>query len=313
MEMLRTIDTAGFAAPDRLPMWHELAGQFIAPLKIEVPDRDAFQARLHLASLRDIELVSPCSSPARIANGAGWDVGVLNLQLQLRGTCTNLTAGVSSKLEEGDFVLFDPAQPLELSFTQPTQSVVLRLPLAYVDARLPRMRSMVGVPVRGNSGAGALFSNFMRTAWRQLEAGELDWGEELSDVLWPLLEFAYGPARGALVPNGKRDDHRHTLFRLIDDQLCEPRLDTALLAARMGVSTRYVQLLFAESGTTPRAYIQRLRLERAAAALARADQGVSITEIAFGLGFNDLSAFCRAFQRRFGASPSGYRRMGRVN
>lgn len=311
--MLRTIDTAPLAAPDRLPMWHELAGQFIAPLHIEVPDRDAFQARLHLASLRDIELVSPCSSPARIANGAGWDVGVLNLQLQLQGSCTNIHGGVSSRLDEGDFVLFDPAQPLELSFTEPTQTVVLRLPLAYVEARLPRMRSMVGVPVRGAKGAGALFSNFMRTAWRQLEAGELDWGEELSDVLWPLLDFAYGPSRGVLAEGGKREAQLRGLFRLIDEHLCDPRLDTAYLAAQLGVTTRTVQLLFAESGTTPRAYIQRLRLERAAAALARADAGHSITEIAFEVGFNDLSAFCRAFQRRFGASPSAYRRQGRIN
>ncbi len=311
--MLRTIDTALLDAPDRLPRWHELAGQFIAPLHIEVPDRDAFQARLHLASLRDIELVSPCSSPARIANGAGWDVGVLNLQLQLQGSCTNVHGGVTSRLDEGDFVLFDPAQPLELSFAEPTQSVVLRLPLAYVEARLPQMRNMVGVPVRGARGAGALFSSFMRTAWRQLEAGELDWGEELSDVLWPLLDFAYGPARGVLTGGGRRDAQLRGLFRLIDEHLCDPQLDTAFLAANLGVTARTVQLLFAECGTTPRAYIQRLRLERAAGALARADSGHSITEIAFEVGFNDLSAFCRAFQRRFGASPTGYRRQGKVN
>lgn len=305
--MLQAIDTAGLNARDRLPYWTELSRKFIAPISIEAADHDAFEARLYRASFRDCEIVSPCSSPARICNGAGSDVGTLNLQLQHVGTSINHTAGRTSTLKEGDFLLFDPARPLELTFAEPTQTIVLRLPVAYTEARLPRLRQMAGIAVRGDRGAGALFSSFLRNAWRQLEAGENDWGDELSDVIWPLLDLAYAAHRPAERAPDKRELRRSAVFAMIEAHLCDADLDTQAIAARVGVSPRAVQMLFAEMATTPSAYIQRKRLERAAARMAREPASVTITGIAFESGFNDLSSFCRAFRRRFGMSPSDYR------
>jgi len=305
--MLQAIDTSSVAAGDRLPFWTELADKFIAPLTIEVPDDSIFEARMYRAALRDCEIISPCSSPARIFNHPGSDVGMLNLQLQHVGSSINETAGRSSILNEGDFLLFDPAQPLELTFTEPTQTIVLRLPLAYIEARMPRLRQMVGIPVRGDSGAGALFSKFLRTAWSQLEAGENDWGDTMSDVIWPLLDLAYSSIRPSEQDLNRRDLRRRAVLDLIETHLCDTELDTHRIADRVGVSARYIQLLFAEMASTPSAYIQRRRLERAASRLDKEGGDVTITGIAYDVGFNDLSSFCRAFRRRFGMSPSDYR------
>lgn len=305
--MLQAIDTSSVAARDRLPFWTELADRFIAPLTIEVPDDSAFEARMYRATLRDCEIISPCSSPARIYNGAGNDVGMLNLQLQHVGRSINDTGGRTSVLNEGDFLLFDPAQPLELTFTEPTQTIVLRLPVAYIEARMPRLRQMVGIPIRGDSGAGALFSRFLRAAWAQIETSENDWGDAMSDVIWPLLDLAYSPIRPTEPENGRRDQRRRAVLDLIDAHLCDARLDTHQIADRVGVSARSVQLLFAEMATTPSAYIQQRRLDRAASRLDKEGADGTITGIAFDVGFNDLSSFCRAFRRRFGMSPSDYR------
>lgn len=305
--MVQAIDTSAVAARDRLPFWTELADRFIAPLKIEVPDDHTFEARMYRAALRECDIISPCSSPARIYNAPGVDVGAFNLQLQHVGRSVNHTGGRTSVLNEGDFLLFDPSQPLELTFTEPTQTIVLRLPVAYVEARMPRLRQMVGVPVRGDSGAGALFSRFLRAAWCQLESGAQDWGDTMSDVVWPLLDLAYSPLRPTALDASRRDLRRRAVLDLIEAHLCEAELDTQRIAARVGVSARYVQLLFAGMATTPSAYIQRRRLERAAARLDREGNESTITGIAFDVGFNDLSSFCRAFRRRFGMSPSDYR------
>ncbi|HZV18369.1 MAG TPA: helix-turn-helix domain-containing protein [Sphingobium sp.] len=305
--MLQAIDTNSVAARDRLPFWTELADRFIAPLTIEVPDHSTFEARMYRATLRDCEIISPCSSPARIYNGAGNDVGMLNLQLQHVGRSINETGGRTSLLNEGDFLLFDPAQPLELTFTEPTQTIVLRLPVAYIEARMPRLRQMVGVPIRGDSGAGALFSRFLRAAWAQIETGENDWGDAMSDVIWPLLDLAYSPISGSEPEAGRRDQRRRAVLEFIEAHLCDAGLDTHQIASHVGVSARYVQLLFAEMGTTPSAYIQQCRLDHAASRLDKERDDATITGIAFDAGFNDLSSFCRAFRRRFGMSPSDYR------
>ena len=107
-------------------------------------------------------------------------------------------------------------------------------------------------------------------------------------------------------PN-RRDERRRALFEAVEVDLTDPDLDVHRLARRLGVSARYVQMLFAEMGTTPRAFIQNRRLELAARRLEREGGDVTVTDVAYDVGFNDLSSFCRAFRRRFEMSPRNYR------
>jgi AraC-like DNA-binding protein len=53
----------------------------------------------------------------------------------------------------------------------------------------------------------------------------------------------------------------------------------------------------------------RSRLRHAAGLLA--DDGRSITQVAFDVGFGDLSNFVRTFHRAAGASPGAFRRAAR--
>ena len=69
---------------------------------------------------------------------------------------------------------------------------------------------------------------------------------------------------------------------------------------------RTVQSIFAGMGTTPSAYILSRRLDRAAERLI-ADPSLSITVVAFELGFNDCSYFARCFRQRYGMAPTTYR------
>jgi AraC family transcriptional regulator len=62
-------------------------------------------------------------------------------------------------------------------------------------------------------------------------------------------------------------------------------------------------------GETPKRYTLRLRLERSAARLAGGDDPV--LAIAAAEGFASHEVFTRAFRRRFGCSPSGYREASR--
>jgi AraC family transcriptional regulator len=59
-------------------------------------------------------------------------------------------------------------------------------------------------------------------------------------------------------------------------------------------------------GVTPHQYLVRSRLRRAARLLAEDDR--PITDVAFDVGFGDLSNFVRTFHRAAGVSPRGFRR-----
>ena len=304
--MIETLSTSHLAAADRLPFWNEVAARMVAPIQVAAAEPGRFQAHIQRRRCRELELLSLTSSPAHIGSTRDLDTaGVLNLQLQLRGRSTNMSGGRSCVLDEGDFTLFDPTQPLSLMFEEPTQVVVVRLPLASAEDRLPRLRRMAGIRVSGHEGPGAVVSAFLRNAWCELERDACDWAETLDDVIWPLLEMAYAGERNAAPEPCRRDERRRALFDTIEAHLVDPALDAKRIARVLGVSARYVQMLFAEMATTPSAFIQRRRLELAARRLAAG--GAAITDVAFDVGFNDLSSFCRAFRRRYDVSPRDYR------
>lgn len=90
---------------------------------------------------------------------------------------------------------------------------------------------------------------------------------------------------------------------LVEAHLHDPDFGPEALAAAASLS--YHQLYRAlrdELGTTPSRFIRTVRVE-CAAALLRQGEG-NVTEIAYGVGFESLSYFRRAFRERFGTSPS---------
>jgi AraC-like DNA-binding protein len=77
-------------------------------------------------------------------------------------------------------------------------------------------------------------------------------------------------------------------------------------AAEVGLSPFHFLRLFAGVlGVTPHQYLVRSRLRHAARLLA--DDERSITDIAFDVGFGDLSNFVRTFHRAAGVSPRRFR------
>jgi AraC-like DNA-binding protein len=76
------------------------------------------------------------------------------------------------------------------------------------------------------------------------------------------------------------------------------------VAARHRLSTRYVRMLFESEGTSFSEFVRDERLKQARRMLlSRNAAGLLISEIAYAVGFNDLSYFNRTFRRRFGVSP----------
>jgi len=88
---------------------------------------------------------------------------------------------------------------------------------------------------------------------------------------------------------------------------CHAPLSLADLAADAGLSPFHFLRVFRRvTGTTPHQYVLGARLRRAARLLLATSRPV--TEIAYEVGFEDLSNFIRTFHRAVGASPSAFRK-----
>ncbi len=99
----------------------------------------------------------------------------------------------------------------------------------------------------------------------------------------------------------------HAIKADILNSLGAQDLNLAALAARHGVTPRYVQLLFEDNGQTFSQFVLHERLTWVERMLRDPQQTRPIGAIALDAGFGDLSHFNRAFRRRYGETPSDVR------
>jgi AraC family transcriptional regulator len=99
---------------------------------------------------------------------------------------------------------------------------------------------------------------------------------------------------------------RRKAVAYIEERLAEP-ISLAALAQLVGLSACYFCRAFRQSfGMPPQRYQLAQRVERAKALLAK--HAASVTDVGLTVGYNDASAFCTAFRRLTGLTPSAYRR-----
>ncbi|HEV2955931.1 MAG TPA: AraC family transcriptional regulator [Xanthobacteraceae bacterium] len=138
--------------------------------------------------------------------------------------------------------------------------------------------------------------------------GRSDIGVEEAALLFVtrLVEIVTGEKRAA-PPVRARDRRRAVEAALRIEATCDQPIDLARAAKDAGLSPFHFLRVFAHVlGVTPHQYLVRSRLRRAARLLAEGAR--PITDVAFDVGFGDLSNFVRTFRRAAGVSPRRFRR-----
>ena len=103
-----------------------------------------------------------------------------------------------------------------------------------------------------------------------------------------------------------QDNITHKIKAVIIDQLPCGNVTEASVARALYMSSRTLQRHLQRKDTTYTTLLNEIRQDLAEQYLT--EQDISLTEIAFLLGFSESSAFSRAFKRWVGVSPSEYRK-----
>ena len=104
-----------------------------------------------------------------------------------------------------------------------------------------------------------------------------------------------------------RDRRRAVETALWMDAHSHQTIDLHDAAKETGLSSFHFLRLFTHAlGVTPHQYLVRSRLRHAARLLA--DEERAITDVAYDVGFADLSNFVRTFRRAAGVSPRAFRK-----
>ncbi|MCA1469517.1 helix-turn-helix domain-containing protein [Bradyrhizobium sp. IC3195] len=137
--------------------------------------------------------------------------------------------------------------------------------------------------------------------------GNSDLGlDEIGQILaGRFVDAVSGKARKPATPTA-RDRRRAVEAALWIDDNSHAELDLEQAAKQAGLSPfHFLRLFSAVLGVTPHQYLVRSRLRHAARLLA--DDDIAATDIAYDVGFGDLSNFVRTFHRAAGVSPTKFR------
>lgn len=281
----------------RLTYWNDVALNTFGEIAIDAVGAP-FEAQLQRRRLGELTLAQVTSTAARVhggpssRSGDGWF-----LLFNERGTGRFIQRGREALVGPGELTALRAGESFRIEMSQQHRCIVLRLPGE------PRNIDLDGHVAKRHAGEEALLlSAFMRRlATTDSESSQLSFVRLALDV----AAFAW-PTRAGHTECRSMSHWRQRAFALVERRADEADLDGRVIARELGVSQRFVYLIFASAGHTPSGYVLERRLERAARSL-REHPDLSVTAVAVSAGFSDLSHFCRRFRERFGVSASRYR------
>jgi AraC-like DNA-binding protein len=303
------IRTDDWPEHEREAMFREVHGR--EGIRVEPRPDEPLRIDATLIKFPDLALLWGRRSPLRSEFADGDDRLIFNLG----GPAIAMQFGRELVLGRGDAVALSGSDRGALTTMRTGRIATLEFPRGGLLPLLKHPRHRCAHRIPQDSPALYLLRGYLRAAQASGGIGTGDLPPMAIAHIYDLAAMAVGAGRQAEnVANG-RGVRAARLQAIKDDVLAQIEHEMSLdaIAARHRVSPRYVRMLFASEGTTLTEFVREERLKRARSMLLSTRFAARrIGEIAYAVGFNDLSYFNRSFRRRFGQSPSEVRAIGRV-
>ncbi|MFO1400688.1 MAG: AraC family transcriptional regulator [Steroidobacteraceae bacterium] len=317
----QTFSTSDVPPAVRLDRWVGFGCETLVHMSVDPADRASFRASITRVPVGPLGIAWMHTTPATariLARGPGaWAAPSRDVHLlvvQGRGSSRISLRGRSpTVLHYGDMILRDAFVPWTTETLEPTFLVMVKLPTGELRRRVGDPAELSGQLFSARSAPVRLAASIILSVQQLLEDEPgAEVGESVADIVLDALAMARSGAAGtagAATAGPQVPARRREACDFIARHLADPSLTVGRIAAGVGLSTRQVQRLFLEIGTTPRRYLLERRLDAAARMLRRPGSGEpeAITDIAFEVGFNDAAYFSRAFARRYGRPPRAFR------
>jgi AraC-like DNA-binding protein len=314
--MVNVVPIRAMPAGERFDYFAAAVSDTFCPMSCEIPraDRGCFEADLAWRRLDALSLTVIGSTTLDVARRRS-DISRVSeawylVKFQLEGEARVRQREREAHLRPGDFVICSTAEPYTLSFPARYREAVLAIPQERLRERVRHPEDWLGQRMAADTPVNGLLSQFvcsLSDRLHQLEPAVTQRVEaNVLDLLVTALQFGTG---GRASTDDLAGQHLCRARDYIHRHLADPNLSPQQIAHAEGISTRYLHMLFRRlQGESVSRYIQMKRLEACRRALERVDnRGLSVTDIAFGWGFNDSSHFHRLFKAVYGQTPKAWR------
>lgn len=294
--------------------WRQTVASRLLPLTIDTDDVDGFHATIQGITVNGIRLFNITATRHRLERTRRLAQGnadpFYSISLQLKGTSTIEQNGNTATLQPNDFAVYDSTFPYRRTFPDDSQTLVVMFPQQLINLPPRALAEIAGLGISGQNGLGAIVAHFLVGVADNLEAFQSSLGLSMAHSLVELVSAAFSEKLGVVVPH-RSDAHLELTMRIRDyiiSQLSDPELGLDQIASAHFISTRHLQVLFREQGTTVSTWMRERRLEMCRRDLADPlGQAESIRAVAERWGFYNPAHFSRIFKDAYAYSPRDYR------
>lgn len=298
------------AARDRAEVWHDSCAQTFVGVDVRAVPDEPIGGRVRAYDLGDLVVGEIDASGQGMARTQQLidraDEQYLLLTLQTRGTGRVAQGDRRTLLRPGECAILESHRPFELNFDAAFDVWVFGFPRHLVRLAEHERRRLAAQSVNCRTGLAGVASRALQDL--ALHSEELG-GEPPGSVLSMANDLVVTLFREHLSKSSELGGAMHATVPLrvkhyIDQRLADPALGPDEVAAAFGISTRYLHRLFESEHETVAQYIRDRRLERCRLQLLDPRfSGHTISTLAYGCGFGDLSGFNRAFKSKYGMTP----------
>ena len=307
--------TESLAQEKRYAAWRDAICDVYDHVDVKADDPANYEGFIREVQFGSVALTDVLLSDQHISRRASHlsklDKDCYYVQLIQTGNINVLQAGVTLPTNAGTGALFCASEPYDLQCLGKVRSYYLELPRKDFASRFAKDRVPISTTMSTGRGLGRIATEFCATL--ASHGASLDssvrarLGEELMDVL--ALAFDSAQQEEPLAEQVVQRARLRSVKAWLEEHLCDPNLTLEAIAKANAISLRYLHALFRLDGTSVSSWIWNRRLERSFDMLSRSDnQALSLSEIAYRVGFSSSSHFSTMFRRKFGMRPSDVRR-----
>jgi AraC family transcriptional regulator, positive regulator of tynA and feaB len=311
---MNTVFSTDWVHPrDRFDFWHSTACALFVEHQARPRSLARFDAQIEAASLGRLELVRFHSSPVDVsykptASSPGEDFLIVHQQVS--GALQMEHDSRTVDLVPGDIMVLDPLLPHAGCFSSLQKVLTIRVPRREFEARVGNARSVIARVVKPvapeNQLASALLAALPALAGKMGPTSCAMIENHTLDLLALSLNKSLSASRPRV--SNSKSVILSNVRCVVEARLSDEALSSETVAAEVGLSVRYANQILSHHDTSIARLIQSCRLERCRLALEDPGQAHrTVSEIAYGWGFSDMTHFGRRFKRAYGTPPREYR------
>jgi AraC family transcriptional activator of tynA and feaB len=305
------LDLANVEGSERAALWMRSAGTLFPGLSVTKPPVNPIVGRIQGVPLGPGHLWTVLSPPVLVSyvpsSSRREMQQMFSVMLQLEGATTAAQCGRECRLEPGDFCVIDGLAPFDLEVDRPFSRVVfLQMPRYAVLSRHDGLERRTAQAFDTREPGAAFLRNVLTSL---IDAAPILEPEQRAAALASVVHMLGVPRLpGAAILPGRNAERIAATLAFIDAELADPTLTAQRVASAQRLSRRRLDQILAAQGTSLSALIWARRLAQAASALLDPRfANKTVTQIAFGVGFEDTAHFTRAFKRRYEYTPREWR------